>query len=176
MTGFAERLLRGADESASPGSKLRKRRKTEAAETAKNLVDSILQEVSPVNKSYLNRPKVSAISMTAVRKADENDLTKSDLHGGQNVRHRESDHLGAKSTTYGKSAHLDRLELRRNEIRRRWAEILQRSGCPFVDRADSEEVIRLADELDELDRLASRAIPVGGLTYPMQSDSMEAIL
>jgi DNA primase len=80
------------------------------------------------------------------------------------------------SMPLAESAPQSEAERRKQEIRCRWAEILQRAGCPFVDRSDSEEVIRLADELDELDQLASGAIPVDDFMYQAHGDAMEAIL
>jgi hypothetical protein len=72
------------------------------------------------------------------------------------------------------SREASKVERRKNEIRLRFIEIQPGPESLFVDRENSEEVICLAQELDELDRLASGAMIAAELVYQPPSDDMEA--
>jgi hypothetical protein len=166
LRSFGTMLFIGADASASHGKQQRKRNRAQARLIANTIADEILSEVSPV-KSHVKGLNSSPFFRTADKKEDKNGQNETNLHGGQNVPHAANE----ESTTYGwtveneeSTNELRRIEAQRAKIRLRFAEIQPANGRVFVEPSNSDEVIRLAEELDELDR--QEAALLAGEFYP----------
>lgn len=159
LRGFGTRLFAGADTNSSHGNRQRKRDRYQAHILASTATSEILSEVSPVDK-YDGRLFSSAYVRTEDKKADKNGHGKGAFSGGQNGRLLQKPCQDLESTTYGWSGEssrgrpkeLQKIDLRREEIRQRFIEIQPADGHVFVHPANSDEVIRLAEELDEMDR------------------------
>jgi hypothetical protein len=172
------KLLKGADASTTSGKRQRKKSQSEIRETVNTFVGEILDDASPV-KDYAKGAKSPPFVRTAYKKHGEIDTSEAGLHTSERSAYKgviltpfgklyatneESTSYGWTVESEGMSIELQRIDRRRQEIRLRFAEIQPADGRVFVDPANSDEVIRLAEELDELDR--QEAALLVGEFYP----------
>jgi hypothetical protein len=165
---FGTSLLKGADTIKSHGKQRRKKSNLEIKQTLDSFVGEVLRDVSPVN-GHARVTNSPPFSRTDTKKAGENDTPDAVLHGSHFDYHARNE----ESTTYRWSVEneettneLRRIETRKEEIRSRFVEIQPADGRVFVAPDDSDEVIRLAEELDEMDR-QSVAVRAGEFYPPI---------